>query len=102
MGLFGVNSNTCVSEMRKIAGDVDKSYEGVASILYDELSFRLAEKAATIFKPVEQGWGNFPLITLWDVTCNSLRGYPGVSKSQYGFDADKNGSISNIDACLDD
>ena len=100
-GLFGGNSNICVFKMRKIAGDVDKSYEGVASILYDELSFRLAEKAATIFKPVEWGWGNFPLITLWDVTCNSLGGYPGVSKSQYGFDADKNGSISNIDACLD-
>ena len=100
-GLFGGDSNTCISEMRRIAGDIDKLYEGVASILYDELSFRLAEKAATIFEPVTQNWGNFPLITLWDVTCNSLKGYPGVSKSQYGFNSAKNGSISNIDSCLD-
>ena len=100
-GLFGGDSGVCVSEMEKIVGDVDKPYEGIASILYDELSFRLAEKASTIFAPVEQGWSNFPLVTLRDVTCDSMKGRPGVAGSHYGFNPAKNGSISNIDACLE-
>ena len=100
-GLFGGNQATCIAEMQKIAGDVDKAYEGVASILYDELSLRLQEKALTIFKTVDEGWSNFPLVSLSDVTCNALRGRQGVNRSLYGLDTLKNGSSSSIDACLE-
>ena len=100
-GLFGGNQATCISEMQKIAGNVDEAYEGVASILYDELSLRLQEKALTIFKTVDEGWSNFPLVSLSDVTCNALRGRQGVNRSLYGLDTLKNGSSSSIDACLE-
>ena len=107
-GLFGGNQETCINEMRKIAGDIDKVYEGITSILYDELSFRLREKSLTIFKTVDSGWSNFPLMSLKDVTCN-LRAWGWewwtttgrINRSLYGHLNQKNGTASSIDACLE-
>ncbi len=103
-GLFGGNQETCIAEMQKIAQNVNEIYEGVASILYDELSLRFREKSLTIFKTVDKGWNNFPLINLKDVTCNLLiwgLGLGKINRSLYGRINQKNDTSDSIDACLE-